>query len=118
MRENARQLGDLRRDFNFDQRPLPPLILPVAATSHGHESATARGTAAPHRARPHHRILDDLGLLLAGLGVVVAAAAGGSVALRARAAGAVPPLRALEVAGAAVALGLLAAGLALLVAAG
>jgi phospholipase C len=27
VRENARGLGDLRRDFNFSQRPRPPLIL-------------------------------------------------------------------------------------------
>lgn len=28
VRENARALGDLRNDFDFDQTPLPPLILP------------------------------------------------------------------------------------------
>ncbi len=28
VRENARALGDLLRDFDFSQRPLPPLILP------------------------------------------------------------------------------------------
>ena len=29
VRENARQLGDLRDDFDFDQPPRPPLLLPV-----------------------------------------------------------------------------------------
>jgi phospholipase C len=29
VRENAPGLGDLRRDFNFSQRPRPPLILPM-----------------------------------------------------------------------------------------
>jgi phospholipase C len=29
VRENAPGLGDLRRDFNFNQRPRPPLILPT-----------------------------------------------------------------------------------------
>jgi Phosphoesterase family len=28
VRENAPQLGDLRRDFNFRQRPRRPLLLP------------------------------------------------------------------------------------------
>jgi hypothetical protein len=28
VRENARILGDLARDFNFDQAPRPPMILP------------------------------------------------------------------------------------------
>jgi phospholipase C len=28
VRENVPQLGDLRRDFNFSQRPQPPLVLP------------------------------------------------------------------------------------------
>jgi phospholipase C len=29
LREAVPGLGDLRRDFNFNQRPAPPLILPV-----------------------------------------------------------------------------------------
>jgi phospholipase C len=29
VRETVAGLGDLRRDFNFNQRPAPPLILPV-----------------------------------------------------------------------------------------
>jgi phospholipase C len=29
VRENALQLGDLRKDFDFDQAPRPPLILPL-----------------------------------------------------------------------------------------
>jgi hypothetical protein len=28
VREDASQLGDLRRDFDFDQNPRQPLILP------------------------------------------------------------------------------------------
>ncbi|HEV2235492.1 MAG TPA: alkaline phosphatase family protein [Ktedonobacterales bacterium] len=30
VRENAAQLGDLMRDFDFSQRPLPPEVLPLA----------------------------------------------------------------------------------------
>jgi hypothetical protein len=29
VRENAAQLGDLLKDFDFSQQPLPPLILPI-----------------------------------------------------------------------------------------
>jgi phospholipase C len=29
VRENAKVLGDLRRDFDFDQRPRRPLLLPL-----------------------------------------------------------------------------------------
>ena len=29
VRENASVLGDLQRDFNFHQRPRPPMILPT-----------------------------------------------------------------------------------------
>ena len=29
VRENVRKLGDLRRDFDFTQKPSPPLILRV-----------------------------------------------------------------------------------------
>jgi phospholipase C len=29
VRENARILGNLARDFNFNQKPLPPLLLPL-----------------------------------------------------------------------------------------
>ena len=31
VRENARQLGDLYTEFNFDQEPIAPLILNLAA---------------------------------------------------------------------------------------
>jgi phospholipase C len=33
VRENVRRLGDLRRDFNFRQRPRPPLLIPVSRAS-------------------------------------------------------------------------------------
>jgi phospholipase C len=29
VRENAKILGDLTADFDFDQKPSPPLILPL-----------------------------------------------------------------------------------------
>jgi phospholipase C len=29
VRENAKILGNLVRDFDFDQKPRPPLILPL-----------------------------------------------------------------------------------------
>jgi hypothetical protein len=29
VREDVRQLGNLVKDFNFSQRPLAPLILPI-----------------------------------------------------------------------------------------
>jgi phospholipase C len=32
VRENAVQLGDLLKDFDFSQQPLPPLILPIHPT--------------------------------------------------------------------------------------
>ena len=34
VRERARRLGDLRNDFNFRQRPRPPLILPTHPNAH------------------------------------------------------------------------------------
>jgi phospholipase C len=34
VRENAPGLGDLRRDFNFNQKPRPPLILPTHPRKH------------------------------------------------------------------------------------
>jgi hypothetical protein len=33
VRENAPQLGNLVDDFNFNQKPLPPLVLPTSPTS-------------------------------------------------------------------------------------
>ena len=35
VREDAPGLGDLRRDFNFNQKPRPPLILPTNPRQHG-----------------------------------------------------------------------------------
>jgi phospholipase C len=29
VRENVKILGDLRKDFDFDQDPIPPLVLPL-----------------------------------------------------------------------------------------
>jgi phospholipase C len=29
VRENVKTLGDLANDFDFDQKPQPPLILPL-----------------------------------------------------------------------------------------
>ena len=43
VRENVPELGDLRHDFNFAQRPRRPLLLPVSV-AHG---------AVPARARAH-----------------------------------------------------------------
>ncbi len=40
IREDAPGLGDLRKDFNFNQKPRPPLILPISSTQqHGRRSA-------------------------------------------------------------------------------
>jgi phospholipase C len=43
VRENASILGDLVSEFDFTQRPLPPVVLPV------HPSTTLTGTPAPNQ---------------------------------------------------------------------
>ena len=43
VRENATILGNLVTDFNFDQRPRPPMLLPV------HPVTTLTGTPSPRR---------------------------------------------------------------------
>ncbi|HEY5013713.1 MAG TPA: alkaline phosphatase family protein [Acidimicrobiia bacterium] len=50
VRENAPQLGDVRNDFDFTQKPRPPLLLPTVAAS---KLATPLGIPAPgSSARP------------------------------------------------------------------
>jgi phospholipase C len=47
VRENAPMLGNLAKDFDFDQKPRPPLILPLCPSS-----ATSGGSRARRAARP------------------------------------------------------------------
>jgi phospholipase C len=55
VRENAAILGDLTKDFDFTQPPLPPLVLPV------HPQTTLTGTPAPDALTPAQRAGDPDG---------------------------------------------------------
>ncbi len=55
VRENEKILGNLANDFNFDQSPRPPLILPV------HPTTTLTGTPTPAQVSAAVRVPDSSG---------------------------------------------------------